>query len=94
MPPPGPHAVREPDPGWWRNVGETPLDIAGDGVGITLPPGRIAFLPWAGTHRDLAPATRAEFDAQTRADAAADAEPAVEAAQEPAPEAEPAQSQE
>jgi hypothetical protein len=96
---PPPHAVVPPDPGWWRNVGETPLDVVGEGVGLTLAPGRIAPLPWVPTHRDLAPATRAEFDAQTRADAAAEAAanaPQAEPAPIPAPEAmpEPAQSQE
>ena len=76
--PPDPYPAPVPDPGWWRNAGETAVHIVGDGVGAILHPGRITHLPWAPSHRQLAPATRVEYEAQQAAD---------EPAGEPAPPA-------
>lgn len=66
-----PYATPVPAPGWWRNVTEAALDIVGVGVGVTVQPGEVVPLPWTPSHRGLAPATRADFEAQEKA--AADA---------------------
>ncbi len=82
-------AEAEPDRGgWFRNTGPVDLVVLGDGATAVLAPGRIAHLKRTPTHRDLAPASESDFDAQQAADAArAEAEaPAAEPTTEPAPE--------
>ncbi|HZP55036.1 hypothetical protein [Actinocrinis sp.] len=64
----------EPDHGgWFRNTGATSLTVLGDGVTAVLAPGRIAALNRTPTHRDLTPATEADFLAQQAADTASEA---------------------
>jgi len=63
----------QPEPGrggWFRNTGATELTVLGDGVTAVLAPGRITALTRTPTHRDLAPATEADFLAQQAADSA------------------------
>lgn len=60
-----------PDPGgWFRNTGRGDLTVLGDGATHLLAPGRIAPLSRTPTHRDLTPATEADYRAQQAADAA------------------------
>jgi hypothetical protein len=62
-----PAGTQQPEPdrgGYFRNTGATQLTVLGDGATAVLAPGRIAQLPRTPTHRDLAPATQAQFLAQ------------------------------
>lgn len=70
-PPPEPQTQTEPDRGgWFRNTGQGDLTVLGDGTTHLLAPGRIAPLSRTPTHRDLTPATEADYRAQQAADAA------------------------
>lgn len=63
------------DPGgWFRNTGSTDLTVLGDGATAVLAPGRIAPLGRTPTHRDLQPATEADYLAQQADDQAAAAQ--------------------
>jgi hypothetical protein len=76
-PAPDPGAEAAPDPeaaqpqdtgGWFRNTAATDLTVLGDGFNGVLAPGRIVALERTPTHRDLQPATRADFRAQQSAE--------------------------
>lgn len=57
--------------GYFRNTGQGDLTVLGDGATHLLAPGRIAPLSRTPTHRDLTPASEADYRAQLAADEAA-----------------------